>query len=102
MDPSAVSDSNTHEDGAEGAEVQELRQKLTMATEELETVRTELTSQLHQTQKMAEASKEEGEEQRQEVLRLSKVVDSKLEIIQELQGNFSTSRGHNGQRSLKR
>ena len=33
---SVTSDSNTHEVGAEGAEVQELRQKLTMAAEELE------------------------------------------------------------------
>ena len=36
MDPPAVSDSNTHEDGTEGVEVQELHQKLKMATEELE------------------------------------------------------------------
>lgn len=43
MDQSVTSDSITHEDGAEGAEVQELRQKLTMAAEELETVRAELT-----------------------------------------------------------
>ena len=71
MDPPVTSDSNTHEDGAEGAEVQELRQKLTMAAEELEAVRVELTKQLHQTQEMAEASKEENEEQRQEVRRLS-------------------------------
>ena len=85
MDLPAVSDSNTHEDDAEGAEVQELRQKLTMATEELETVRAELTSQLHQTRQMAEASKEETEEQRQEVLRLSQMIDSKLKTIQELE-----------------
>ena len=48
-----------HGDGAEGVEVQELRQKLAMAAEELEAVRAELTEQLHQTQEMAEASKEE-------------------------------------------
>ena len=57
MDPSITSDSNTHEDGAEGPEVQELRQKLIMAAEELETVRAELTRQLRETQEMAEASK---------------------------------------------
>ena len=65
MDPPVTSDSNTHEDGDEGPEVQELRQKLTMAAEELETVRAELTRQLHETQETDEASKEEVEEERQ-------------------------------------
>ena len=61
MDTPTVSDLNTHEDSEEGAEVRELRQKLTMATEELETVRAELTMQLHQTRQVAEATKEESE-----------------------------------------
>ena len=43
MDPPITSDSNMHKDGAVGPEVQELRQKLTMAAKELKTVRAELT-----------------------------------------------------------
>ncbi len=85
MDPPVTSDSNTHEEGAEGTEVQELRQKLAMASEELETVRAELTRQLHETQETAEASKEEIEEQRQEVQRLSEEVDRRSKVIGELE-----------------
>lgn len=85
MDPPVTSDSNTHEDGAEGAEVQELRQKLAMAAEELETVRAELTKQLHQTQEMAEASKEESEEKRQEVRRLSLELEKRSRAVAELE-----------------
>ena len=61
MDTPTVSDLNTHEDSEERAEVLELHQKLTMATEQLETVRAELTMQRHQTRQVAEATKEESE-----------------------------------------
>ena len=87
MDQSVTSDYITHEDGAEGAEVQELRQKLTVAAEasELETVRAELTKQLRQTQEMAEASKEEIKEQRQEVQRLSQELNERSKVIEDLE-----------------
>ena len=84
-----MSDSNTHEDGAEGAQVQELRQKLAMAAEELEAVRAELTKQLHQTQEMAEASKEESKEQKHEVRRLSQELHERAKVIEEHTGYWA-------------
>lgn len=60
----AMSESNTRDDGADRAEVLQLRQQLTATEEELETVQTELTMQLQQARQMAEEAKEGSEEQK--------------------------------------
>ena len=79
-----MSESNTQADSAEGAGVLELRQQLAATAEELETVRNELSSQLHQARQMAEEAKEESEEQKQQVLQLSHELEQNSSQLSEL------------------
>ena len=91
MEPSAESDSSMREGSAEEGEIQELLQKLSMATEEHETVRADLTMQLHQTRQMAEATKEEkrgarARSTRRTIAELEETVDrQKKEWMEELE-----------------
>ena len=52
-----MEDDTSVEGAGDSREVQELQQKLTMAEEKLESVRTDLTKQLQQTREMAEHAK---------------------------------------------
>ena len=78
----SASDSETEtRDTNETPMVQELRQKLTLAAEELEKVKAELTCQLQQTMEVAEYAKEQSEEQRQRTQSLERELTGKWEAV---------------------
>ena len=83
------SETETHDaDASEAPIVQELWQKLTIAAKELETVRTELTTQLQQTIEMAEYAKEQSEEQRRIAQAIEHELTGKSQAMRELEEEF--------------
>ena len=82
-----MSDSEMHEEALE-AQVQELRQKLTMAERALETMSMEFATQLEQNREMAEmakSAKEESEEHCQKARELERELHKKSRIVRELE-----------------